>query len=120
VLKRERDVRLDAFDRGCLVLRRDGKTAGHIASKLDTFWSPGRPLTVQQCVWLVVVWADGEKEPEVEDYPPWTVAQGIWNGVFVWDDPGPRGGEYTVEWVPEKRSRARWAELGVTLDDFRP
>jgi hypothetical protein len=120
VLKRERDARLDAFDRGCLVLRRDGSTAGHIATKLDTFWSPGRPLTVQQCVWLVVVWADGEKEPAVEDYPPWAVVQEIWNGAFVWEDPGPRGGEYTVEWLPGEERQTCWAALGVTPHDFTP
>lgn len=118
MLKRERDVRLEAFDRGCLVLRRDGKTAGHVATTLETFWSPGRPLTTQQCVWFVVVWTDGDKEPSVEDYPPWTFVREIWDGVFVWPDGDARNGEYTVEWLSDDQRQAKWAELGITLDDF--
>jgi hypothetical protein len=118
VLKQERDVRLDVFDRGCLVLRRDGEIAGHVATTLGTFWSPGRPLTMQQCVWFVVVWADGEKEPAVEDYPPWTYVHEIREGRFDWPDGGPRSGEYGAEWLPWEEREAHWAALGVTLDDF--
>lgn len=118
MLRRERDPRLDAFDRGCLVPRRDGVTVGHVATTLGTFWSPGRPLTVQQWVWLVVVWADGLKEPAEEDYPPWSHVREIWDGVFVWLDGGPRGGEYTVEWLPDDEREGAWADLGVTIDDF--
>ena len=88
MLKRERDPGLDAFDRGCLVLRRDGETVGHVATTLGTFWSPGRARTVQQWVWLVVVWADGKKERAVEDYPPWTYVREIWDGKFIWPYPG--------------------------------
>jgi hypothetical protein len=118
VPKRERDERLNAFDGGCLVLRRDGEIAGHVATTASKFWSPGRPLTVQQQVWFVVVWADGEKEPSFEDYPPWTTVADIWNGVFVWDSARPHSGEYTAEWLPEGEREARWAALGVTLEDF--
>jgi hypothetical protein len=118
VLKRERDPGLDAFDRGCLVLRRDEETVGHVATTLGTFWSPGRARTVQQWVWLVVVWADGEKERAVEDYPPWTYVREIWDGEFIWPYPGPRNGEYTVEWLPDDEREAKWAELGITLADF--
>ena len=118
MLKRERDERLAPFDRGCLVLRRDGRIAGHVVTTLGTFWSPGRPLTVQQWVWLVVVWADGQKERAEEDYPPWTYVREIWDGVFVWPGPAPRGGEYTAEWLPDDERAATWDELGVTLDDF--
>jgi hypothetical protein len=118
VFKREHDVRLDAFDRGCLVLRRDGEIAGHVATSLSTFWSPGRPLTLQQWVRFVVVWADGEKEPSFEDYPPWTTVTEICNGVFVWDVRGSHSDEYTAEWLPDEEREARWAALGLTLDDF--
>ena len=118
MLRRERDPELDAFDRGCLALRREGATAGHVATALSTFWSPTRPLTVQQRVWLVVVWADGEKERAEEDYPPWTYVREIWDGTFSWPYPGPRSGEYTVEWLPDDEREAKWAELGVTLNDF--
>jgi hypothetical protein len=118
VLRRERDPRLEAFDRSCFVLRRDGEVAGHVATTLSTFWSPGRPLTVQQWVWFVVVWADGQKQRSVEDYAPWTHVRDVWEGRFVWPDPGPHGGEYAVERVPAAEREIRWAALGVTLDDF--
>ncbi|MFE7408821.1 hypothetical protein [Isoptericola sp. NPDC057559] len=113
---REHDPSLDVFDGGCLVLRRDGEVAGHVATMLGTFWSPGRPLTVQQQVWLVVVWADGERE-RVEDYPPWSVVASIRAGEYVEDD-GPHRGRYTVTWLPEVESEAMRAELGVTPADF--
>jgi hypothetical protein len=64
------------------------------------------------------VWADGEKEPSDEDHPPWTYVREIWAGRLDWPDPGPRGGEYSAEWVPREEREARWAALGVTLDDF--
>ena len=118
MLQRERDPRLDAFDRGCLVLRRRSETVGHVATTLGTYWSPGRARTIHQWVWLVVVWADGEKERPVEDYPPWTYVREIWDGEFIWPYPGPRSGEYSVEWLPDSEREAKWAELGTTLDDF--
>ena len=118
MLKQERDPELDAFDRGCLALRREGATVGHVATTLGTFRSATRPLTVQQRVWLVVVWADGQKERAEEDYPPWTYVREISEGVFVWPYPGPRSGEYQVEWVADDQPEAKWAVLGVTLADF--
>jgi hypothetical protein len=118
MLKRERDPELSRFDRGCLALRREGAIVGHVATTLGTFWSPGRARTVQQWVWLVVVWADGEKERAQEDYPPWTYVREISDGEFVWPYPGPRGGAYTVEWLADEEREAKWAELGITLDDF--
>lgn len=117
-LRRERDPALDAFDGGCLTLSREGQTVGHVATTLSSFWSPGRPLTMQQWVWLVVVWADGEKEWAEEDYPPLSSVREIGDGVFEWPHAGPRSGSYDVAWVPEDEIEARWAELGVTLEDF--
>jgi hypothetical protein len=118
VLERERDPDLDPFDGGCPALRRDGAIVGHVATTVGTFWSPGRARTLQQWVWLVVVWADGAKERAEEDYPPWTYVREIQDGTFSWPHPGPRGGDYTVEWLPGDERGAMWAELGVTLDDF--
>lgn len=118
MVERERDPDLDPFDGGCLALRRDGAIVGHVATTLGTFWSPGRARTLQQWVWLVVVWADGEKERAEEDHPPWTYVREIRDGTFSWPYPGPRGGDYTVEWLPDDEREAMWAELGVTLDDF--
>jgi hypothetical protein len=117
MFKRERDPALDVFDRGCLTLRREGEVAGHVATSLGTFWSPSRPLTVQQQVWLVVVWADGEREPSIEDYPPWSVVTEIKAGTFTWDH-GPRSGTYTATWLPEAESVAKRDELGIGPNDF--
>ena len=117
MLKRERDPALDVFKGGCLTLWRDGELAGHVATSLGTFWSPGRPLTIQQQVWLIVVWPDGEREDSFEDYPPWGIVTEIQTGTFTWDD-GPRGGTYAATWVPEAESAATWEDLGVSLSDF--
>ena len=116
--ERESDPDLAAFDRGCLALRRDGAIVGHVATTLGSFWSPGRLRTVQQWVWLVVVWADGAKERAEEDYPPWTWVREIWSGEFVWPGAGPRGGSYAVDWLADEAREAKWVELGITLADF--
>jgi hypothetical protein len=118
VLKRDRDPSLDVFDRGCFVLRRDDEAAGYVATSLGTFWSPSRPLTIQQSVWLMVVWTGAEEEePSFEDYPPWTVVSEIKSGYVTWDD-GPRRGTYTATRLSDPESVAKWAELGITPDDF--
>ncbi|MEV8026844.1 hypothetical protein [Cellulosimicrobium funkei] len=117
MFKRERDAALDVFERGCLTLWREGALAGHVATSLGSFWSPGRPLTIQQQVWFVIVWADGEREASFEDYPPWTVVTEIQGGFFTWDD-APRSGRYTATWLSEAESAATWDELGISLSDF--
>ncbi|GAA1987766.1 hypothetical protein GCM10009718_26590 [Isoptericola halotolerans] len=118
MLRRVSDPGLRDFDRGCFVLQRDGEVAGHAATLVGEFWSPGRPLTIQQNVWIVVVWADGGgREHSFEDYPPWTVVSEIRGGSFSWDD-GPRSGTYTATRLPDAEADARWAELEITPDDF--
>lgn len=109
---------MEAFDHGCLVLCREGEVAGHVATILSWFWSPSRPLTMQQWVWYIVVWADGERERSAEDYPPWITVTDIRNGVFVVEDDGPRSGEYLAEWLPEPEAKAQWERLGLTVEDF--
>jgi len=71
---------------------------------------------VQQQAWLVVVWADGERE-RVEDYPPWTAVASLREGEYVEDD-GPHRGRYTATWLSRAAGEAKWAELGVTRADF--
>ena len=117
MLKRDHDSALDVFDRGCLVLRRGGHVAGHLATLLSTFWSPGRPLTLQDRVWFVVVWDDGERESLIEDYPPWSYVTEIQAGVLVWES-GPHQGAYTVAWLSDGEAAARWEALGITVDEF--
>ena len=118
MLKRDHDPALDVFDRGCFVLRRDGQVAGYVATTLGPFWSPGRPFTMQDRVWLIVVWADGERGDPIEDYPPWSVVSEVRSGIFVHEEAGPRQGEYVVDWLLADQSEAQWAALGVTLEDF--
>ncbi|HTW14875.1 MAG TPA: hypothetical protein VMF51_07090 [Nocardioides sp.] len=118
MLRRERDLALDAFDRGCWVLRRNGEIAGHVATTLSSFWSPGRPLTAQQWVWYVVVWADGARERAQEDYPPWNAVAELRSGVFAWGDGGPRSGRYDAERLPAPDADAQWISLGLTVEDF--
>jgi hypothetical protein len=118
MLKHDHDSALDVFDQGCLVLRRNGQKAGHVATALSTFWSPGRPFTMQDWVWFIVVWSNGERERSFEDYPPWTFVNEIQNGVFVWHDGNSHSGEYSAEWLPDSERQEKWAELGVTLSDF--
>lgn len=118
-MKREHDDRLDAFDRGCLELSRDGVVQGYVATTTGTFWSPGRPRTIQPCVWLVVVWADGTKERFREDYPPWTYVREIWDGRFEWEGSNHRPAtDFTARWVPRDLAPETWARLGIGLDDF--
>jgi len=118
VFKREQYPELEAFDRGCLTLSRDGVLLGHVATAVSPFWSPGRPLTIQQRVWLVVVWADGKKEWSEEDYPPWTYVREIGEGKLEWPYPGPREGVYEVAWLVQGEREAKLLELGVTDADF--
>lgn len=73
---------------------------------------------MQDWVWMIVVWADGDREDPIEDYPPWSYVSEVRSGVFVHEGPGPRRGEYVVEWLPADASEAQWASLGVRPEDF--
>jgi hypothetical protein len=65
----------------------------------------------------VVVWANGDRERPLEDYPPWTIVKELQDGRLTWDE-GDHRGTYSVEWLPADQSRATWSDLGITLDDF--
>lgn len=117
VFKREYDPALDVFDRGGLVLRRDGEIAGYVATELGTWWTPNRPLTIQQQVWLYITWADGEQDVYADE-PPWNgIVPSIRAGEFV-DEDGPREGHYTATWLSAAESAAKWAELELNPPDF--
>lgn len=118
MLKRDHDPALDVFDRGCLVLRRDGRVAGHIATTLSSFWSPSRPFTKQDWVWLVVVWSNGDRERPLEDYPPWTVVDEIRKGAFTWDEGDAHRGQYSAEWLPDGERQEQWAALGIDRESL--
>ena len=117
VLKRDHDPSLDAFDMGTVVLREGDVVAGHVATTLSTMWSPGRPFTRQDWIWLVIVWANGDREAPIEDYPPWSIVKEIQDGALTWDD-GDHRGTYSAEWLPADQSQATWAALGISPGDF--
>ena len=73
---------------------------------------------MQDWVWLLVVWADGDRELPLEDYPPWSAVAELRSGVFAHDAPGPRHGEYGVERLDPAAAAARWAALGIRVEDF--
>ena len=80
-------------------------------------WSPSRPFTRQDWVWLLIVWANGSREWPIEDYPPWTIVNEIQRGNLSWDE-GDHQGTYDVEWVPQSQRQEVRAVLGISLDDF--
>ncbi len=117
MLKRDHDPALDIFDQGIAVLWQGDDVAGHVATTLSTFWSPGRPLTRQDWVWLLIVWSDGAREYPFEDYPPWTTRREIQAGFLTWDQ-GDREGTYRAVWVPDDQRQSEWARLGIAVTDF--
>ena len=117
MLKRDHDPALDVFDKGTAVLRQGDVVAGHIASTLSTMWSPSRPFTRQDWIWLLIVWTNGDRERPIEDYPPWSIVKEICDGVLTWDE-GDHRGTYSVEWLPADQTPATWTALGISLEDF--
>ncbi len=112
------DSTLDPFRGGVAVLFSNGDLAGHLAASVGTFWSPSRPLSRQWWVWFIVVWSDGVRERPFEDYPPFSVVEEIVSGTFTWEEAGPHGGSYTVEWVPAGEREGVLADLGIGARDF--
>ncbi len=114
----EPDPAIERFRDGLARLSREGQFAGHAATHLTTLWSPSRPLQRQWWVWTIVVWADGTRERPIEDYPPWTLVTEMNDGYLDWDEWTPRGGRYTVEWVPDEEAARIRQQLAITADDF--
>lgn len=104
------DPRLHPFDGGFAELRHNGEIRGHFRTRVSTFWSPGRPQSLQWWVWFDVVWSDGVRENPTEDYPPWTYVTEVLEGHFGWL--GPRHpGTYEVVWLEgdeRKRLQENW------------
>ncbi|MEE6296638.1 hypothetical protein [Georgenia wangjunii] len=71
-------------------------------------------------MWIVVVWADGVKEPSVEDHPPWTYVSEMRDGYLDWQDGAnrERTGRYEIQWVPAELAQAERERLGIHLNDF--
>ena len=111
------DPGLDPFRGGIAVLVRDGAVAGHLASWVRTFWSPGRLLSRDWWVWFIVVWVDGSRE-EFSDYPPLTQVREIQSGSFTWKRVDSHRGQYTVEWVTDDERESLQFQLGVRPEDF--
>lgn len=111
---------MERFDDGLAVLLRDGRPAGHAATSLGHFTTPFAPRTPRPWVWLVVVWADGTKEPSVEDYPPWSYVAEMRDGFLDWQDGRnrERWGRYEIRWVARELALAERERLGIYLRDF--
>jgi hypothetical protein len=117
-LRRERDPALDRFREGVAVLRsEDGQIAGHLATVVDGFWSPFRPLTWQERVWWLVTWSDGRRERIEEDYSHWTIVEEVRRGQ-VELEVGPRAETaiFTVEWLEGEARSTAWASYGINKE----
>jgi hypothetical protein len=115
----EPDPDLDPFRGGVAVLRRDGDVAGHVATQVGTFWAPlSFSRRRQWWVWFIVVWANGDREPLGEDYPPWTVVGEMLSGTFCRGHDDAHGGSYTVDWLPEEARHETLSALGIRPEDF--
>ena len=100
-------------------MRRDGEVAGHVATQVGTFWAPlSFSRRRQWWVWFIVVWADGDREPLDEDYPPWTVVGEMLSGTFSRGHDDAHGGSYTVDWLPEEARHETLSALGIRPEDF--
>ncbi|HRD61872.1 MAG TPA: hypothetical protein PLZ93_05325 [Nocardioides sp.] len=107
------DPSLDAFRGGVAVLRRDGEISGHVATSVAMLWSP-LSLTRRRewCVWLLVVWANGDRAGPLEEYAPWTYVREMQSSTFVWEEDDGHRGLYRVEWLPAD-------ERGLVLEGLR-
>ncbi|SDD65254.1 hypothetical protein SAMN04489747_1444 [Auraticoccus monumenti] len=92
----------------------DGAVVGHLAAIVEHFWSPFSPLTWQECVWLLVTWTDGEGEPIIEDYPPWTAVDEVRMGQIEVERMSTGiSGTFSVEWLEGSERDAAWTRCGI-------
>ena len=92
----------------------DGDVAGYLATKVGKFWSPGRPLTWQECVWCLVTWVDGRREHIEEDNPPWTLVDEVRRGrVELETTPGGRASTFVPEWLEGSARADAWQRYGI-------
>jgi hypothetical protein len=67
---------------------------------------------MQEGVWMTILWADGQRDQNIEDYEPWSYVNELRDGVLDWDEP-PHAGRYRVEWIDEAERAAERARIGV-------
>lgn len=107
------DPSLDPFDDGVGVLTRGGEVCGHVLTTRSWFWSPSSPFRRQWWIWYTIVWADGTREPETEDYPPFIAVAEMKAGFLNITGHDPvRSGRYDFEWQDTDDS----TETGGPLD----
>lgn len=92
------------------MLWREGEVVGYLATIVEPFWGPAKLFRPQQ-VWLLLTWADGQRERIFEDYPPWTAVEELRKGVFHWD--GERAGDYVATWAEGTERDRLWSEVGI-------
>ena len=121
-----------AYDRGVGTLHVRGELRGHLASLVGETTTPSH----QRCVWLVIIWLDGQKEDPLEDHgPDWAIVReldagylddlgpSIWQTHRFWwrkfysVTPGPPC-VYDFAWLPEDEAASMWTELGISVNDF--
>lgn len=97
------------------VLRKeDGRVVGHLATVVDEFWSPSRPLTWQERVWWLVTWSDGRRERIEEDYPPWILVDEVRRGrVELEVVPGAEPSVFVAEWLEGDDRLEAWQRYGI-------
>ena len=111
------DPQLDPFRDGVAILRdSDGQVAGYLATIVDQFWTPFRPLTWQERVWWLVTWADGRRDRIEEDYPPWTLVQEVRKGYAELEINPGRDQRFQVQWLEGDARAEAWSHYGI-LDD---
>ena len=127
------DPTLRAYHHGVGTLRVNGELRGHLACVVREMglFKPREPWP-----WFVVVWSDGTREMEFEDYGPgwWTVRelddgrfehyeQGVrkeWRlfGKKIFSDTRGRPCRYDFAWLSVEEAAKKWQELGLVDADF--
>jgi len=115
-VKRLHDKALDPFRDGVAELRLGEEIHGHVATSVEHFWSPGRPLTMQERVFLKVTWADGRSVEVIEDYPTWKHDKEVWTVVDEMHDgvlvPNSHDTEYSITWLNGDQRERAWLTYG--------
>lgn len=109
------DPVLDQFRQGVAALVDQDTVVGHVATLVESFWSPSHPFRMQERVWLRVTWIDGRREELLEDYPPWTSVADLREGHFVWPD--LHGDiDFKTRWLTGADQQQAWRQWGITND----
>lgn len=93
------DESLRLFGNGIGQLTQDGQLCGHVTTSMGRYWSPFSPLRWQHCVWIQVIWADGSRERQIEEYEPWMYVAELRDGYIELNGRGERSGRYDFSWL---------------------